>query len=95
MALTDFEKGCIDDIYSASAPKDRRRPSLEQQANLNAIKHGSEVERQALIATYINGQGLLEVAAAIAACDGQTADIDAHKKALVAKQAAMTAYVTP
>jgi len=93
MALTDFEKNCIDEIFVALTPKDRGRPSDAQQADLDTIKHGSEVERQALITTYINDIGLSKVAADITRHDDEITLVTANKAALEAKQTAMQNYV--
>ena len=93
MALTDFEKSCIDDIFASLTPKDRRRPSAEQETSMAAIKHGTEAERQALITNYINDTGLTKVAAEISACDEQIAHLQSAKTDLQAKQTAMQNYV--
>ena len=92
MALTDFEKACIDEIYDGLAPKDGRSTS-EQQADMATIRHGSEAERQALISDYITATGLIKVASEIASVDQQIADLTAAKAALQAKQADMQNYV--
>jgi hypothetical protein len=92
MALTDFEKDCIDEIFAACTPKDRRRPSPAQQADLDTIKHGSEADRQTLIRTYITDVGLDKVAIDITTHDDEIALLTAAKVALQAKQTAMQNY---
>lgn len=93
MALTDFEKDCIDEIFATLIPKDGRRPSAEQQTDIDTVKHGSEAERQTLITAYINDIGLSKVAADITSNDDQVALLGIAKTALQAKQTAMQNYV--
>ncbi len=93
MALTDFEKDCIDEIFATLIPKDGRRLSAEQQADIDTVKHGSEAERQLLITTYINANGLAKVAVDITALDDEVTRLNALKVTLQAKQTAMQNYV--
>ena len=92
MALTDFEKECIEEILPTLIPKDGRRPDEDDQADYDTITKGTEAERQVLIAAYIAAKGLTKVAADIVTCDLRTADIATSKTALEVKQTAMQNY---
>ncbi len=92
MALTQFEKDCIDEIHDNIIAKDR--PTLEDDTDLDTIKHGTEAARQTLLTNYINDTGLALVATEISAYDEETTRIAALKTAAEAKQTAMQAYVT-
>ncbi len=93
MALTQFERDCIDEIFAENTPK-HGKSSAEQKANLDAIKHGTEVERQGQISNYIVASGLDKIAAELQACDDQIAFINNKKAELLLKQTAMNDYVT-
>lgn len=93
MALTDFEKDCIDEILVAITPKDSHRRTDSQQADFDTITQGTEVERQTLITSYINDTGLTKVATDITTCDDRVADLTAQKSALQTKQTTMQNYV--
>ena len=93
MALTDFEKDCIDDIFSSLNPKEASSLPEGSVAGTAIIKHGTEEERQALITEYINESGLAKAAAIIVMCDEQIAYLQSVKTDTQAKLAAMQAYV--
>jgi len=88
MALTDFEKACIDDIHSHLMRTGRNNPAL------NTIKHGTEAERQALIVGWINGpHGTAATNSLIADIDAQIAELNARKAELQTKKTDMENYV--
>ena len=93
MALTQFEKDCIDDIFKANTPK-HGKLSSEQQANIDAIKYGTEVERQGQISNHIVDGGLDKIAAEIQSCDNNITYMNNLKAELLLKQTAMNDYVT-
>ena len=92
MALTDFEKECIEEILPTLTPKDGRRIHEDNQADYDTITKGTEAERQVLIAAYITDKGLAKVAIDIAGCDTRSAEIATRKTDLEAKQTAMQNY---
>jgi hypothetical protein len=94
MALTDFEKECIEEVLGTLQMKDYNRRTDEQQADYDTITKGTEAERQVVIAAYIADDGLAKVAVDITSCDSQTADIAVRKTALEVKQTAMQNYGT-
>ena len=94
MALTDFEKDCIQEMVAPlTGQRAPGRPTQEQQDTLETATQGTEAERQTLITDYINDEGLDAVAAQIAGCDEETTAIAALKVDLEAKQTAMQSYV--
>ncbi len=94
MALTQFEKDCIDEIYESITAKPNRM-TPEKEADLDTIKHGEEADKRTLITDYINNTGLGLVADQIADCDRIITDTNARKTDLQAKQTAMQDYVSP
>ncbi len=94
MALTDFEKECIEEILPTLIPKDARRPDEDHQADYDTITKGTEAERQVLIAAYITDKGLAKVAIDITGCDSNIALITAEKALLETKQTDMQNYGT-
>ena len=93
MALTDFEKDCIDEIVTIVTPKDSRRRNDYQQTTFDTVTHGTEAERQVLVTDYINANGLAKVAVDITGCDDEITRLTALKATLQAKQTAMQNYV--
>ena len=88
MALTQFEKDCIDDIHAHLTKNGRA------STDLDTIKHGTEAERQTLITDWINGvNGITAVDARIADIDAAIAELNTQKTALQTKKTDMQNYV--
>lgn len=92
MALTDFEKDCITEIHTGITRKQHTSQTPQDKLDLDAILHGDDAARQAVIAAYITDVGLADVAARIAACDEEISNLQATKTALQAKETAMQNY---
>lgn len=95
MALTQFEKDCIDEIYEGLTSNPHKPRTPEQLAGIDTIKHGEEADKRTLITDYINDTGLDLVADQIADCDRVITDTNTRKTDLQAKQTAMQSYVAP
>ena len=94
MALTDFEKVCLLECQNhLNGAVGRGRPTDQETADLETIATGTEVERRAIVVTYVTDISTPRTDASLTALGAEKVRLDAEKVRLDALKIELAAYI--